>query len=213
MRRRGKFEDVEFVFPSAPNIPITVNFGMKMPGWYDITNFDTLNRSDDEPGISNSRSQINTIISKSLSNGIPPSRIILGGFSQGAALSMLTGLTFPQHRLGGIFALSGYGLMPSKFDGLRQEARPLKDVSGKSKEEAIKEDAKKEIVFMGHGKSDPLVKVEWGRMTRDFMNERGFNVTWKEYDGLEHSASPQELDDLQEWVEARLDASEQGGSL
>lgn len=27
---------VSFVFPSAPSIPITVNMGMSMPGWYDI---------------------------------------------------------------------------------------------------------------------------------------------------------------------------------
>ena len=35
-RRRGKFEECKFIFPNAPQIPITVNFGMKMPGWYDI---------------------------------------------------------------------------------------------------------------------------------------------------------------------------------
>ena len=103
--------------------------------------------------------------------------------------------------------------MPGKFDSLRQEARPLKDVEGKNQEDAVKEDAKKEIVFMGHGQADPLVKIQWGRMTRDFLKERGFNVTWKEYENLEHSASEQELDDLQSWVEARLEAPEQTGSL
>jgi hypothetical protein len=53
-RRRAKFEEVKFIFPNAPAIPITVvcltflpkslkqeadssqNFGMQMPGWYDI---------------------------------------------------------------------------------------------------------------------------------------------------------------------------------
>jgi len=52
-RRRQKFQEVKFIFPNAPNIPITVvsasiiaprsstndvvqNFGMSMPGWYDI---------------------------------------------------------------------------------------------------------------------------------------------------------------------------------
>lgn len=50
-RRRGKFDEVAFIFPNAPMIPITVvcsstptnypaakkqNFGMTMPGWYDI---------------------------------------------------------------------------------------------------------------------------------------------------------------------------------
>ena len=35
-RRRGRFSECAFVFPNAPNIPVTVNFGMQMPGWYDI---------------------------------------------------------------------------------------------------------------------------------------------------------------------------------
>ena len=35
-RRRGRFSECAFVFPNAPNIPVTVNFGMEMPGWYDI---------------------------------------------------------------------------------------------------------------------------------------------------------------------------------
>ena len=35
-RRRGKFSECAFVFPNAPTIPVTVNFGMRMPGWYDI---------------------------------------------------------------------------------------------------------------------------------------------------------------------------------
>ena len=38
---------------------------------------------------------------------IAPENIVLGGFSQGAALSLYTGLQFPQ-KLGGIAALSGY---------------------------------------------------------------------------------------------------------
>jgi hypothetical protein len=36
-RRRGLFDEVTFIFPNAPMIPITVNFGMSMPGWYDIS--------------------------------------------------------------------------------------------------------------------------------------------------------------------------------
>ncbi|TKA54404.1 Acyl-protein thioesterase 1, partial [Friedmanniomyces simplex] len=48
-RMRNKFEETKFVFPNAPQIPITVNMGMRMPGWYDIADFgDLANRSEDE---------------------------------------------------------------------------------------------------------------------------------------------------------------------
>lgn len=33
-RMRNKFEETKFVFPNAPNIPITINAGMRMPGWF-----------------------------------------------------------------------------------------------------------------------------------------------------------------------------------
>lgn len=186
MRRRGKFEDVAFIFPSAPAIPITVNMGMKMPGWYDIKNFDSLNRSDDEVGVMRTREYVHDLIRKEVEGGMPARRIILGGFSQGGAVSIFSGLTF-EEKLGGVFGLSCYQLLDKKFDSLREETghqRPN--------------------VFMGHGQEDPLVKCDWGRQTAKGLKEKGFEVEFHEYPGLPHSAAPEELDDLEEWVAKRL---------
>ena len=36
LRRRQRLDEVKFVLPHAPTIPITCNGGMSMPGWYDI---------------------------------------------------------------------------------------------------------------------------------------------------------------------------------
>lgn len=47
-------------------------------------------------------------------NGIDPSRILLGGFSQGATMSILTGLT-GEPKLAGIAALSGWIPLRNKF--------------------------------------------------------------------------------------------------
>lgn len=121
---------------------------------------------------------------------IPASRIILGGFSQGGAMSLFSGLTYPTHRLAGVFGLSCYQLAPTRFDALRAEE---------------KGDANRDVpVWMGHGDRDPTVKVEWGRLTAKGLKERGWNVTYREYPGLTHSASLEEIDELEKWVTARL---------
>jgi len=51
-------------------------------------------------------------------NGIDPSRIVLGGFSQGGTMSLLTALT-GEHRLAGLVNLSGWIPMKHKFKEVR----------------------------------------------------------------------------------------------
>lgn len=102
-RRRNKFEEVSFIFPSAPSIPITINMGMRMPGWYDILSLSDINqRSEDEAGIKRSMEYFHGLIKQEMDKGIPSNRIVIGGFSQGGAMSLLSGLTSP-NKLGGIF--------------------------------------------------------------------------------------------------------------
>ncbi|KZF20837.1 acyl-protein thioesterase 1 [Xylona heveae TC161] len=187
-RRRGKFEEVSFVFPNAPDIPITVNWGMRMPGWYDITTFDELADAHDEPGILRSRSFFHSLIDKEVSEkGISSDRIVLGGFSQGGAMSIFAGVTSPR-KLGGIVGLSSYLLMGNKIRDLVPSDNPNKDTP----------------VFMAHGAEDELVKTRWGKKTADLLSEWGWKVDWKTYPGLAHSADPQEIDDLEAFLEKRL---------
>ena len=65
-----------------------------------------------------SRSAISSIISSEVDNGIPASRIVVGGFSQGGTMSLLTGLT-GDTKLGGIAVLSGRLPMRDKFKSVR----------------------------------------------------------------------------------------------
>lgn len=168
------------------------NMGMQMPGWYDIINFDTLNRSDDEPGILKSRSYLHSLINQQVADGIPPSRIILGGFSQGGAMSVFAGPTF-REKLAGVFGLSCYQLLPDKFDSLMAEGNTEGKIQSRPN------------IFMGHGDSDPLVKPEWGRMTAEGLKKKGFEVEFHEYPNLQHGADPKEIDDLEAWVTKRLE--------
>lgn len=125
-----------------------------------------------------------------MEKGIPSDRIILGGFSQGGAMSLFAGITCP-HKLAGIVGLSSYLLM-----------------EGKVKEYVPTENPNKETpIFMGHGAVDPLVKYQWGKQTADVLKGWGWSVDLKTYPNLAHSADPQEIDDLEAYIQQRLPPS------
>ncbi|KAK4507654.1 hypothetical protein PRZ48_001389 [Zasmidium cellare] len=195
-RRKSMFPETKFVFPNAPNIPITVNMGMRMPGWYDIADFgDLANRSEDEEGILKSQKVFHTLIEDEIKNGIPTERIVLGGFSQGGAMSLMAGITNPT-KLGGIFGLSCYLLLQGKIRDLVPADSPNKNTP----------------IFMGHGDADPVVKYPWGKATADKLKEWGWDVDFRTYRGLPHSAAPQEIDDLAQYLQARLPEQGDKGS-
>jgi len=196
-RRRQKFDEVKFIFPNAPMIPITVNMGMTMSGWYDITSFGDLTaRGHDEVGILRSQSYIHGLIDNEVEAGIPSDRIVLGGFSQGGAMAIFSGITASK-KLGGIFGLSCYLLLHDKLKNFIPTDNPNKDTQ----------------IFMGHGDSDPLVKPEWGRLTADILNKEGWKVKMKFYPGLEHSAVPEEIDDVEKFLNETIPAVGDTASL
>lgn len=69
---------------------------------------------EDEAGIISSRDKVNELIAQELDGGIPSDRIVVGGFSQGGALGLATGLTTP-HKLAGITVLSGWFAIREKI--------------------------------------------------------------------------------------------------
>ena len=75
---------VRYVFPNAPEIPVTINNGYVMRAWYDIREGDLTQRAD-EAGLRRSQQAIDTLIEREITRGIPAHRIVLMGFSQGCA--------------------------------------------------------------------------------------------------------------------------------
>ena len=73
---------VRFIFPHAPQRPVTINSGLMMPAWYDILEM-SIERKIDTQALLESSSQIVALIERELERGIPAERIILAGFSQG----------------------------------------------------------------------------------------------------------------------------------
>lgn len=190
-RRRQKLDEVKFILPNAPQIPITCNMGMRMPGWYDIKNIDgtaqALREDEDEAGILVSQKYFHDLIQKEIDAGIPSERIILGGFSQGGAMSLFAGLT-AKVKLAAIVAMSGYLPLSLKF----------KEFIGSS------EANKGTPILMAHGTHDVVVPVALGLMSEALLKEEGYNVTMKTYQGMGHSACPEELDAVEAFLQKNL---------
>ena len=166
---------IRFVFPHAPSIPITINGGYVMPGWYDITGIDLVSRQD-AAGIQKSERAIAALIAHEMSRGIAASHIVLAGFSQGCAMALHTGLRFC-HTLAGIMALSGYLPLADRFAGERTAPNA------------------KTPIFMTHGTQDPVVVIARGEDSRNALAALGHPVQWHAYP-MQHSVHPKELADI-----------------
>ncbi|CAN9471824.1 unnamed protein product [Alternaria alternata] len=192
-RRRSKFEEVSFIFPNAPSIPITLNMGMRMPGWYDIKSLSTLDdREEDEKGIVDSQKYFHSLIDQEVAKGIPANRIVVGGFSQGGAMSLLSGVTY-KDQLGGIFGLSCYLLLQKKIKDMIPTENPNQ----------------KTPIFMGHGDADQVVAHKWGKLSADELEKHGFKVDFRTYKyvmNLVHSADPDEIDHLESYLNQQIPA-------
>ena len=159
----------------------------------------------DQPGILKSRDYFQGLIQNEINKGIPSSRIVLGqlhiavphkyehlqvyvgGFSQGGAISLFTGITFDK-KLAGIFGLSSYLLLHDKIKDYVKTDAPNKHTP----------------IFMGHGNADQLVRYKWGQDTAAMLTEMGLKVDLRTYEGLGHSADPKEIDDLEAYLAERL---------
>jgi len=163
---------------------------MTMPGWYDIKSLsDLASREEDESGIFKSRDYLHSLIAAEIDKGVPSNRIVLGGFSQGGAMALLSGVTSPQ-KLGGIFGLSCYLLLSKKLKELLPAENPNKDTP----------------IFMGHGDRDPVVAYKFGQRSAEELSHLGWNVDFRTYKDLVHSADPQEIDDLEAYLNKQIPA-------
>jgi predicted esterase len=139
--------------------------GMRMPGWYDIKDLsDFEGRSEDEPGIVESQKYFHSLIDQEVSKGIPANRIVVGGFSQGGAMSILSGVTYKE-QLGGIFGLSCYLLLQKKIKDMIPANNPNQNTP----------------IFMGHGDADQVVAHKWGKKTAEELEKYGYKVDFRTY--------------------------------
>jgi phospholipase/carboxylesterase len=176
-------DPIRFVFPHAPSIPVTLNGGYVMRAWYDILGAD-LTRREDEAGLRQSQHRLNALIEREYRRGSPYERIVLAGFSQGCAMTLMTGLRFPQ-RLAGMIGLSGY--LPL-LDSTEAERHPANADTP---------------IFMAHGRQDTVVPYARARDSGSELERLGYTVRWCEYD-MSHSVCAEEVVDIADFLQRVL---------
>lgn len=169
---------IRFVFPHAPMQPVTINAGMVMRAWYDVSDAEI--RREDETGVRGSQARLEALIARENERGTRADRLVLAGFSQGGAIALHTGV---RHRepLAGIMALSCY--LPIA-DKLVAEAHA----------------ANRNVpIFMAHGTLDPVVPLPRALQSRDLLKREGYAVQWHDY-RMPHSVCPEEIDHIGAWL-------------
>ena len=176
---------IRFLFPHAPVRAVTINNGTRMRAWYDIVDFDLANRAD-ETGVLESVAQVDALIAREGARGIPASRVILAGFSQGGAVTLAAGLR-RREPLAGLVGLSTY--LPA----------------ANGAQAALVDGANRQPVFMAHGTQDPVVPSLAGQQSAALLRQFGFDVQWSTYP-MPHSVCAEEVAALGDWFDTRFAA-------
>jgi phospholipase/carboxylesterase len=170
---------LRFVFPHAPERPVTINNGYVMRAWYDIAMND-IARLPDETGIRESQLAVERLIARERDRGIDTSRIVLAGFSQGGAIALQAGIRHA-NRLAGIVALSAYLTLEDSLDAEASAAN------------------KATPVFMAHGTEDQVVPLRLAEISRDALARRGYDVEWKTWP-MPHAVCAEEIEAVAQFI-------------
>lgn len=170
---------VRFVFPHAPHRPVTLNAGTVMRAWYDI-GMDGQRLAQNTRHIAESAATVAELIEREKARGIPASRTVLAGFSQGGVIALTAGLRYPLP-LAGILALSA-PLVDA--EGLARQVHPANATTP---------------IFLAHGRHDPLVPFALAQRVHQTLLVRGLPVEWHEYP-MPHSLCLEEVRDMSAWL-------------
>lgn len=170
---------IRFIFPQAPNRPITINGGMSMPGWYDIKGVNIEDKQD-AVGMADSQSTVEGLLAGLVSQGIASENIILAGFSQGGAVTYFTGVR-SQHKLAGLLTLSTY---------LPFEENTQAEQSGKNLDTPI---------FASHGTYDAIVPIALGKMSVESLEALDYEVKWRTFP-MEHQVAMEQIKEIGQWI-------------
>jgi len=170
-----------YVFPHAPMMAVTINDGFVMRAWYDIRTAD-LARREDEQTIRASQGAVEELIDREVQRGIARSRIVLAGFSQGAAIALQTGLRQAEP-LAGLIALSGYLPLADRLAAERHAASAGVPV------------------LMAHGTTTGGA-IARAIGSRDLLASLGYDVSWHEYP-MPHAVCAEELEAIAAFLRRR----------
>lgn len=155
-----------------------------------------LEEDEDEDGMMKSVAYIESLIDACVNKGIPPERIVLGGFSQGCAMSLLTDIISKKYggRLAGIAGLMGYLPLCHRLQDLRAHADLPPNVGHVE-------------MFLARGQKDQLIPRRVWSQSLKTLEVLGFeqsSMEAHEYEGVGHGLTGVVLRDLCNWLERVL---------
>ena len=174
-----------FVFPHAPQRAVTINMGLIMPAWYDITGLTPATFGAPERHVRESAAMVEALLERETERGVPASRTVLAGVSQGGAVAVFAGLRHAE-ALAGILALSAHDLLPETREA---EMTPANAATA---------------MLFCHGTYDPVVPVELGRAAYEACATAGRDARWLEFP-IEHQVSMEEVKEVGAWLRERLE--------
>ncbi|KAI6100217.1 Phospholipase/Carboxylesterase-domain-containing protein [Pisolithus sp. B1] len=217
---------VKWVLPHAPTGEVTAHNKKSMPRWFDIISHDFESAAEDRAGIMMAARMVDEFIQREVDAGVPPERVVVGGFSQGAAVVLLAGLTSrPEDgfaggkegwKPGGLVVLSGWLPLRNSF------------------QELLSPRAAQMPIFWGHGTDDIVVRHKVAdTLTKKLTTECGIpmvesltlgtdrnarctstlpqpsnvegglgspGLSFRSYQAWDHAVCPRELRDLSEFL-------------
>lgn len=176
-RLAPKLPWLQFHYPNAEWRTVTWMFGERVRAWFDVRDV-PVSLGEEYSGLQEAATCVHDLIRQAEENGIPSSRIVLAGFSQGGALALQAGLTY-EHQLAGIGAFAGW--VPGNLQIVAKH--------------------KTTPIFFGHGEEDGTVPLTIGLASSKVLKDSGFTqVTFSRYRGLSHSFVPQEWNELAKFL-------------
>lgn len=175
---------LRFVFPHAPERPVTINAGFVMPAWYDITAIGP--GGTNEQHVAETAASIEAILARE-EEQFGADKVVLAGFSQGGAIALHVGLRHAQ-RLAGVLVLSAYEMFPDR------------------REEEAHEANRETPIFFCHGANDEVVPCERGAAAYEGVTQAGWPTMWADYP-MGHEVCLPEIQDIGTWLRDRLPSS------
>lgn len=172
---------VRFIFPNAPERPVTINGGAVMPAWYDILEM-SLDRKVDVAQIQQSAQQINDLIDREIARGVPSENIVIAGFSQGGAVAYHVALNSDK-KLAGLLALSTY---LATNDHINYNPINL-DMP----------------IAIQHGNADPVVPAILSEQARNTLESKGYQIDYRTYN-MGHQVCLPQIHDIGDWLDDLL---------
>ncbi|KAL9084957.1 MAG: hypothetical protein Q9165_007823 [Trypethelium subeluteriae] len=227
----------KFIFPTARRRRSSAFRRSVLTQWFDIASLSdpSIRPEVQYQGLAESANTIRALI-KSESQNLPLSNIILGGLSQGCAMTLSVLLSL-EYSLGGFFGMSGWLPFQKEITRLvaeeveqdaeydpfnREENKPCKiehpmTIAAKFQCDALSIDtlgtdqehtALRTPVFIGHGEPDPKVPSHLGESAAQTLRSIGMDVTWKLYMEQGHWYKvPEEIDDIVDFLQNKTNST------